>query len=122
MIEGFEVTIDRVKGLMNEGNAPFFLNLRHHHDADLAVMKVRGAFSVPDDELERHLGEIPRERTVIVYSSCPGDEPSIGAARLLQQHGWNDVHPLAGGFNAYLEAGLPVEEVAKSTTKRVMML
>ena len=108
MVEGFEVSVDTVKKLLKSGDPLFFVNLRHHLDWDTAVMKARGAFRVSDDRVEQHLSEIPRDRTIIIYSICPGDEPSIRAARLLQQHGWNDVHPLDGGFYAYLRAGLPV--------------
>ncbi len=28
---------------------------------------------------------------------------------MLKEHGWDDVHPLLGGFDAWLKAGLPVE-------------
>jgi rhodanese-related sulfurtransferase len=55
--------------------------------------------------------EIPHNRTIIIYSICPGDEPSIRAAKLLKLHGFNDVHPLIGGFNAYLREGLPVVDI-----------
>jgi rhodanese-related sulfurtransferase len=98
MMNGFEVAIDEVKARMKSGGQLFFVNVRHHQDWDLAVMKVRGAPRVPDNEVEKHLDEIPRDRTIIVYSTCPGDEGSIRAAQMLQQHGWNDVHPLVGGF------------------------
>lgn len=114
-MNGFEVTIDELKARMKSGNPLFFVNVRHHQDWDLAVMKVRGALRVPDNEVEKHFDEIPRDRTIIVYSTCPGDEGSICVARMLQQHGWSDVHPLVGGFKAYLQAGLPVEEVGEGS-------
>ena len=113
MMKKFEVTIDELKELMESGNLPFFLNVLHRQDWDLAVMKARGALRVTEGEIEKHLDEIPRDRTIIVYSICPGNERSIQAAQILQQHGLSDVHPLLGGFDAYLEAGLPVEEVGR---------
>ncbi len=123
MKDGFEITADEVKAHLKSGEQPFFVNLRHHQDWDLAVMKARGALRIPDNEVETHLEEIPRERMVVVYSSCPGDEASIRVARLLQQQGWHDVHPLIGGFKAYLMAGMPVEEIGEgSATKKLMLL
>lgn len=123
MKDGFEITADEVKARLKKGEQLFFVNLRHHQDWDLAVMKARGALRVPDDQVEAHLDEIPRDRTVVVYSTCPGDEPSIEVAQKLQKLGWQDVHPLHGGFKAYLSAGLPVEEIgAGSSTRRVMFL
>ena len=113
MMKGFEVTIEEVKESMESGDSLFFVNVLHHQDHDWAVMKVRGALRVPDNEVEKHLDEIPRDSSIVIYSTCPGDERSIRAAQLLQQHGCSDVHPLIGGFNAYLDAGLPVEEIGR---------
>jgi 3-mercaptopyruvate sulfurtransferase SseA len=31
-------------------------------------------------------------------------------AQILADHGWKNVHPLYGGFDAWVKAGLPVEE------------
>lgn len=122
-MDEFGITAGEVKSRMKSGEKLFFVNLRHHQDWDLAVMKVRGALRVPDNEVELHLEEIPRELTVIVYSTCPGDEPSIRVARFLQEHGWKDVYALIGGFNAYCQAGLPVEEIGEgSSVRRVMLL
>ncbi len=123
MASGFEITADDLKSRMKKGDPLFLVNVRHHQDWDLAVMKAKGALRVPDDELEAHLEEIPRDRTVVVYSTCPGDEPSIEVAQKLQKLGWQNVHPLHGGFKAYLSAGLPVEEIGVgNSTRRVMFL
>lgn len=117
-MDGLGITADEVKSRMKNGEKLFFVNLRQHQDWDLAVTKVRGALRVPDDMLEQHLAEIPRDLPIIVYSTCPGDEPGLRAVRLLQQHGWNAVHFLIGGFNKYCEAGLPVEEVGEGSTSK----
>jgi rhodanese-related sulfurtransferase len=123
MLEGFAVTADTIKHHMQEGDIPQFVEVRHHQDHDWNLYKARGAVRIDDNELERHLAEIPRNRTIVLYSTCPGDEASIRAAKLLMKEGWNDVHPLAGGFNAYLNAELPVENVSKAIpATRVMYL
>lgn len=123
MKDGFEITAEEVKARLKAGEQLFFVNLQHHQDWDLAVMKARGALRIQDNQVEAHLEEIPRDRTIIVYSTCPGDEPSVNAAKLLQQRGWNDAHSLAGGFKAYCQEGLPVEEIGEgSSVKKIMML
>jgi len=123
MLEGFEVTIDSVKQHMREGDIPQFVEVRHHQDRDWSLFKARGAVRIDDNELEQHLAEIPHNRSIVLYSTCPGDEASIRAARLLIKDGWNDVHPLVGGFNAYLNAELPVENVSKAIpATRIMYL
>ncbi|KAA0888317.1 rhodanese-like domain-containing protein [Oryzomonas rubra] len=123
MIEGLGVTVNELKSLMKRGDQLFFVDDRHHQDWDWAVKKVRGALRLNDDEVEKHLKQIPRDRTIIVYSTCPGDERSSRTAKLLQQLGWNDSHFLVGGFNAYCEEGLPVEDIgAGDSTKKIMLL
>lgn|GEM_PF-2356152 len=122
MLQGFEVTVQTVKAHMHDPVPPVFVNVRHHQDREGGLFKARGALRIPDDEVERHLDEIPRNRTVVVYSSCPGDEASKQAAGILRQHGWDDVHPLVGGFNAYLQAGLPVEGIGGNVPATKIML
>lgn len=123
MLEGFEVTVDTVKQHMQEGDTPQFVEVRHHRDHDWSLYKARGAVRIDDDQLERRLSEIPQNRTIVLYSTCPEDEASIRVAKLLMKEGWNDVHPLVGGFNAYLNAELPVENIGKAIpASRIMYL
>ena len=122
MLPGFEVTAETVKMHIHDPVPPVFVNVRHHQDWDGSLFMARGALRIPDDEVERHLEEIPHDRPVVVYSSCPGDEASMQAARMLRQYGWDDVHPLVGGFNAYLQAGLPVEGIGRNVPATKIML
>lgn len=123
MLAGFEVTVDAVKDHMRGGDIPQFVEVRHHRDHDWSLYKARGAVRIDDDQLERRLSEIPQNRTIVLYSTCPEDEASIRAAKLLMKEGWNDVHPLVGGFNAYLNAELPVENIGKAIpASRIMYL
>jgi len=98
---------------MKRGEPIFFVEVRHGADRDLAVMKVRGALRLTDDDARNHLAEIPKERAVVVCSAAPGDEPAAELVRLLLGEGFQDAHLLAGGIRAYLSAGLPVEEIGE---------
>ena len=109
------VTADWVREQMRRGEAIFFVEVRHAGDWDLAVMKARGALRLDNDELHKHLDQIPKERAVVVYSSAPNDEPAEGLVRLLGEQGHRQAHFLAGGFKAYLSAGLPVEEIGEGS-------
>ncbi len=123
MLAGFNVTAEVVKEHLHHGDPLMFVELRHHHVHDWSLFKARGALRLENDELEQHLEEIPHDRPIVVFSDCPGEEKSAQAAQLLLKKGWNDVHKLVGGFNAYLEAGLPVESVTKTVpASRIMLL
>ena len=123
MLEGFDVTAKAVREHIHNGDPLQFVELRHHHKYDWSLFKVRGAFRIENDALEEHLAEIPHDRPIVVLSDCPGEENSDRAADLLLKRGWHDVHKLVGGFDAYLEAGLPVEPVSKAVpATRIMLL
>src|ERR1700675_1803603 len=123
MLEGFDVTAEAVKEYIHHGDPLLFVEVRHHHEHDWSLFKARGALRVENDALEQHLAEIPHDRPIVVMSECPGEENSARAAQMLQKLGWNDVHKLVRGFDAYLEAGLPVEPVTKAVpATRIMLL
>lgn len=122
MLKGFDVTTEAVKDYMHHGDALLFIELRHHHKHDWNLFKARGALRVEYDAVEEHLSEIPHDRPIVVFSDCPGMETSARTARLLLKKGWNDVHTLSGGFDAYLEAGLPVEAASRHVPATDIML
>jgi hydroxyacylglutathione hydrolase len=68
---------------------------------------IPGAHHIPLGELPQKASTVPRERPVIVH--CQGGARSAIAASLLQAEGVSDVLNLAGGFNEWRAAGLPVE-------------
>jgi rhodanese-related sulfurtransferase len=123
MLKGFDVTAEAVKEHMHHGDPLQFVELSHHHGHEWSLFRARGALRLDNDALEQHLTEIPHNRPVVVFSECPGEEASARAAQLLLNRGWSDVHKLVGGFDAYLDAGLPVEPATKKVpATRIMLL
>lgn len=112
------IGIDWVREKMKRGEPVFWVEVRHAGDGELAVVKVRGALRLTDHEAKDRLDEIPKERTVVVYSTAPNDEPALALTQLLASRGYGRAHLLAGGFKAYLSAGLPVEEIGAGAQMR----
>jgi hydroxyacylglutathione hydrolase len=67
----------------------------------------RGSLNVPVGDLEQRLGEIPRDRSVIVH--CQTGARAAIAASLLQARGFSDVRLFPGGFAEWHAAGQPEE-------------
>ena len=65
------------------------------------------ARSIPVEELEQRLGELPRDREVVAYCRGPYCVFSDEAAQLLQTHGFR-VRRFEEGFPEWRAAGLPV--------------
>jgi rhodanese-related sulfurtransferase len=75
---------------------------------------IPGARSVPVDELERRLAELPRDRDVVAYCRGPYCVYADEAAELLQSHGFS-VRRLEEGFQEWRAAGLPVAAGVSAT-------
>jgi rhodanese-related sulfurtransferase len=67
MMAATRVTVDEVKERMDRGEQLTFVDTRNPNAWGEADTKLPGAIRVPADELDRHLDEIPRDRTVITY-------------------------------------------------------
>jgi rhodanese-related sulfurtransferase len=64
------------------------------------------ARSIPLEELEHRLAELPRDREVVAYCRGPYCVFSDEAAQLLQRHGFR-VRRFEAGFPEWRDAGLP---------------
>jgi rhodanese-related sulfurtransferase len=69
---------------------------------------IPNARSIPVEELERRLAELPRDREVVAYCRGPYCVYAEEAGVLLQQRGFKVRH-FAMGFPEWRAAGLPVE-------------
>ena len=66
-MEATRVTVDEVKERMDRGEQFAFVDTRNPQAWSDATTKLPGAIRVPADEVEKHLPEIPHDRTVITY-------------------------------------------------------
>jgi rhodanese-related sulfurtransferase len=66
-MEATRVTVDEVKERMDRGEPLFFVDTRNPNAWGGSDSKLPGALRVPADELDEHLDEIPKDRTIITY-------------------------------------------------------
>ena len=71
-------------------------------------MRIPGALLIPLGEIPDRLAEIPEDRDV--YLHCRLGGRSTKAAEFLREHGRARAFNIAGGIDAWKEAGLPVTE------------
>ena len=67
LTEVTRVTPDEIKQRMDRGEPIAFLDARNPKAWAESDQKLPGAIRVPADEVEAHLSEIPRDRTVVAY-------------------------------------------------------
>lgn len=66
-MEATRVTVDEIKQRMDRGEQFTFVDSRNPKAWGEADQKLPRAIRVPAEEVEAHLDEIPKDRTVITY-------------------------------------------------------
>jgi len=66
-MEATRVTVDELKERLNRGEQFAFIDTRNPQAWGEAETKLPAAIRVPADDVERHLDQIPKDRTVITY-------------------------------------------------------
>ena len=84
--------------------ALFVLDVRTPEE--FAAGHVPGAVNVPHDQLANRLGEVPRDKDVVVY--CRSGRRSQIAADILATNGFKRVSHLEGDIIAWQEKALPL--------------
>ena len=75
---------------------------------DLEPRWIPGALHVPLEDVARKLKELPRDRDVILYCTCPSEASAARVAKILMNQGFKRVRPLLGGLDAWVAAGYAV--------------
>jgi adenylyltransferase/sulfurtransferase len=93
-----QMTVKELKRRIDAGEDLFILDVREPFEYQIAQI---GGKLIPLNDVPQRLGEIPREREIIVQ--CKSGGRSQRAAELLKQQGYPSVVNLAGGILAWSE-------------------
>jgi len=96
------------------GRPDGFLDLRSRLELEKDPSVISGAFHMSPDEVETRHAEIPRDRDIILYCSCPNEVTSARVALLLRRKGIERVRPLLGGIDAWRERDYPMDQRSDS--------
>jgi len=103
------ITAEELHQKQEAGENPVILDLRSRLEVEQNPALIRGARHMTMDELQLRFTEIPRDRDIILYCSCPNEVSSARAALLLHRKGIQRVRPLKGGIDAWKERNFPTE-------------
>ncbi len=103
------ISVQELSAMMGRGDDPIVLDVRTRSHRLADGRRIPGAIAVDLDALELTLGEVPREREVVVYCACPNEATAAKVALRLHARGFRRVRPLAGGIEAWVSAGLAVQ-------------
>lgn len=103
------MTVDELHQMLEAGEKPVILDLRSLAELQQNPSIILGARHTTMEDLELRTQEIPRDREIILYCSCPNEVSSARMALRLRRKGFNRVRPLLGGFDAWRDRNYPTE-------------
>ncbi|MEK6299190.1 MAG: rhodanese-like domain-containing protein [Acidobacteriota bacterium] len=103
------ISPDELKAKIAQNDAVAIVDVRAPSAYAQSEKTIKGALHTKVRRVAHRLRELPRDKEVITYCACPNDEAAAIAARALLSNGFKRVLVLKGGWNAWLQAGGPVQ-------------
>jgi membrane protein DedA with SNARE-associated domain/rhodanese-related sulfurtransferase len=102
---------EELKRQLDAGEPVYIVDLRHPLELLPDPFTLPGAQHIsPTDLTARHL-EIPRDRDIVLYCTCPSEATSAKTAMELHKLGITRVRPLRGGFDEWKRLGYPLDAI-----------
>jgi membrane protein DedA with SNARE-associated domain/rhodanese-related sulfurtransferase len=103
------ISVTDLHQLIQSGGAPIIVDVRSSTARSLDPRWIPGARHVPLNDVAHHIGDLPKNRDIVLYCTCPSEASAARVAKILVNHGFKQVRPLSGGLDAWLAAGFSVE-------------
>ncbi|MCX6922915.1 MAG: DedA family protein/thiosulfate sulfurtransferase GlpE, partial [Verrucomicrobia bacterium] len=113
------ITVDELRRKQEAGQDMMVLDLRSRAAVEEDPSIICGAVLFSLDDIEKRHHELPRDREIIIYCSCPNEVSSARAALSLRRKGFARVRPLLGGIDAWREQQYPMEPRPSDGTETV---
>jgi membrane protein DedA with SNARE-associated domain/rhodanese-related sulfurtransferase len=110
------ITAHELHRLIAEGRRPVIVDLRTSVARDQESHFIPGALMVDVADMDRWLDQVPIDREVIFYCTCPKEAGAAQVARKLIDLGYTRVRPLLGGLDAWMAAGYQVARRSVAST------
>jgi membrane protein DedA with SNARE-associated domain/rhodanese-related sulfurtransferase len=100
---------EKLKRQLDAGEKIFIVDLRHPLELLPDPFTLPGAIHFSPEALAARSHEIPRDRDIVLYCTCPSEATAARTAMTLHKLGIERVHPLRGGYGEWKRLGFPVE-------------
>jgi rhodanese-related sulfurtransferase len=102
---------EELKRQLDAGEQVYIVDLRHPLELLPDPFTLPGALHFSPESLAVRHHEIPRDRDIVLYCSCPSEATAAKTAMTLHKLGLERVRPLRGGFDEWKRLGFPLDAV-----------
>lgn len=100
-----------LKEMLDRGQEVYIVDLRHPLDYLPDPRTLPGAVLLTPDKLVLQSDDIPRDRDVVLFCTCPSEATAAKMALTIRKLGVYRVRPLLGGFDEWKRLGFPLVEI-----------
>jgi membrane protein DedA with SNARE-associated domain/rhodanese-related sulfurtransferase len=100
-----------LKRQLDAGESVYIVDLRHPLELLPDPFTLPGALHVSPEDLARRVHEIPRDRDIVLYCTCPNEATAATTAMKLHKLGVERIRPLRGGFDEWKRLGYPMDAI-----------
>ncbi len=102
---------EELKKQLDAGEQVYIIDLRHPMELVPDPFTLPGAIHFSPDDLRARGSEIPRDRDIVLFCSCPSEATAAKTAMTLHKLGLERVRPLRGGYDEWKRLGFPLDAV-----------
>jgi membrane protein DedA with SNARE-associated domain/rhodanese-related sulfurtransferase len=103
---------EALKQMLDSGEPVYIVDLRHPLELVPDPFTLPGAHHLSPDALALRSAEIPLDRDIVLYCTCPSEATAAKTAMTLHKLGVVRVRPLRGGYDEWKRLGFPLDAIA----------
>src|SRR5262245_17246101 len=112
MLRMARITVDELKNRLDAGDPDLIVvDARSALDVRATPYRIPGASWIAADNVDQRRHDIPNDREIVLYCSCPDEVTSARAALALKRNGVTRVRLLQGGLTLWTARKFPIEEL-----------
>ncbi len=102
------ISQSQLLSMLNAPKAEPFVVLDVRSPEEFSQGHIQGAINVSHDQIEQHLNQLSQYKDTLVVVHCRSGRRAQVAEAVLTKQGFSKLHHLAGDYNAWLAADLPL--------------
>jgi membrane protein DedA with SNARE-associated domain/rhodanese-related sulfurtransferase len=111
-LEASRLEPEDLKEELDSGEPVYIVDLRHPLELLADPFTLPGAVHFSPDALAARHGEIPRDRDIVLFCTCPSEATAAKTALTLHKLGIKRVRPLRGGYDEWKRLGYPMDAIS----------